>query len=136
MCDDVEVVRSAYAAFARRDFAALLTLFDPDVELVHPPGSCLSGTHRGMEAALARFLVLLPTSRERLDTHPEEIRPAGDEIEVSGHHRGRNARGEAFEIPFVHTWTLREGFVVRLRSQVDAERFARVVGIADEPVPR
>src|SRR5262245_3854562 len=124
------VVERAYDAFARRDFATLLTLLDPDVELEHPPGSRLSGTHRGYDEVLARFLVLLPLDPRQLDTRPEQFRRRGTEVVVRGHHHGRNVRGEVFEIPFVHVWTLNEGFVVRVRSEVDAQRFASVVDIS------
>jgi ketosteroid isomerase-like protein len=39
---------------------------------------------------------------------------------VLGHHRGVNATVvQAFEVPFAHVWTMKDGLAIRFRSYVD-----------------
>ena len=46
---DVEIVRSIYEAFNRREWDAVFRDTAPDVELTTPPGGPNSGTYRGRE---------------------------------------------------------------------------------------
>jgi ketosteroid isomerase-like protein len=124
---DLDVVRRAYAAFARRDFAALLTLLDPDIEWESPEGTSVSGVFRGHEGVLAGLFVRLPDRREQFDIEPEKFLQDDDEVVVLGHHRGQGVDGLPYEIPFCHVWTLRQGFAVHFRSCVDAHRLGRSV---------
>ena len=46
---NVDVVRSIYAAWARRDFGSV-EWADPEIEYVNPPGAIEPGTRRGVVA--------------------------------------------------------------------------------------
>jgi ketosteroid isomerase-like protein len=56
--NNAAVVRSAYAAFARRDLASALALMDPNVEWIQPDVLPWGGVYRGPDQ-LARFFATL-----------------------------------------------------------------------------
>jgi uncharacterized protein len=128
--DDVELLRRAYAAFARRDLPAMLDVLDPGIEWVDPPGLAAgSGVHRGHEAVLADVLDRLPRDPADFVVEPEEFLDAGENVVVLGHYDVRNARGgDALAVPFAHVWTMRAGFAVRFRSYPDTARLLELLG--------
>src|SRR4051812_40081322 len=79
--DNVDVLRNAYAAFARRDIDAVLSNLDENVEwttpIMLPSGATYHG-HRGVRA----FLEGLSAAWERVAVEPEEFIDAGDTIVV------------------------------------------------------
>jgi uncharacterized protein len=118
---DVGLVRKAYEAFARRDLPALLDLFHPEIEWTEPAGSGrFAGTRVGHLTTLGEVLMRLPEDAREFQPEPEEFLDAGENVVVLGHHRGVKAStGDAFEVPFAHVWTMRDGLAVRFRSYVD-----------------
>lgn len=119
MQGDVEVLRTAYDAFARRDLGAVLDALDPEIEWTIPEGARFAGgTHRGHVEALASILMAPHEDLDAFSTEPEEFLDCGPTVVVLGCHRGSHD-GRAFEIPFAHVWTLAGGLCTRCRSYVD-----------------
>ena len=52
---ETEAVRQWYAALNRGDVAAMLKIFDPQIERVEPPGFPSSGIYRGIPAVQEQF---------------------------------------------------------------------------------
>jgi len=130
--DDVALIRAAYAAFGRRDLSALLDVLDPAIEWVVPSGAGpLAGVHRGHEDVLERMFLRLPDDQSRLSAEPDEFLPVGERVIVFGHHRGRSAAdGLPFSIPFVHVWTMRDGYAIRYQPYFDTSAFkAAIFGV-------
>jgi len=129
MDDDVAVIAAVYRAFGRRDLPALLDLFDPDIEWIVPAGAGpLAGVHRGHDDVLERMFLRLPDDPAQLVADPDEFLAAGDRVIVFGHHRGRSRRdGVSFSIPFVHVWTMRDGYAVRYEPYFDTAAFKTAV---------
>jgi hypothetical protein len=121
MNPDIDLLRGAYAAFARRDLPALLDAFHPEIEWVEPAGlGPFAGTRVGYIDTLGEVLTRLPENASEFRADAEEFLDAGDRIVVLGHHRGVNAAmGQAFEVPFAHVWTMKDGLAIRFRSYVD-----------------
>jgi uncharacterized protein len=126
---NVATVEAAYRAFGRRDLPALLDVLDPEIDWVVPAGAGpVAGSHRGHEDVLEHMFLLLPEDTGRLSAEPDEFLPAGDRVIVLGHHRGRSAvDGQPFVIPFVHVWTLREGYAVRYQPYFDTAAFRAAI---------
>jgi uncharacterized protein len=127
--EDVELLRNAYAAFARRDFPALLDVLAPDIEWVEPAGADgIAGTHRGYEEVLRGVLHKVPACPDVFRVEPEEFLDAGDQVIVLGHHRGpAEGDGRSFAIPFAHVWTLSDGWAVRFRAYFDTAKFVEAL---------
>lgn len=116
--DNVELVRSGYRAYARRDFPGVFALLHRDVEIYQTELLPWGGTYRGHEQAREFFRRL----NEHTEGQPEpaEFISAGADVVASGRLRGRaRATGRAFDLSIVHLWTVREGLIVRFAAYID-----------------
>lgn len=114
----VEVVRHIYDAVARSDPAAVLALYDPEVEVdgSRLPESRLvgSGVSRGHEA-LRRMTREWSEAWERFEDHCEELIDAEEHVISVVTRRGRGrASGAETSTRRAGLWTVRDGKVVRV----------------------
>ena len=116
-----EVLRRAYEALTRRDFAALDELADPDLEMDLSERVLNPATYRGAEGLL-QFLGEIDELWEWMRIEVERVLERGDEllavllVTVKG-------RGSGVEIEsrIAQRWTLRDGKLRRMYLYVDAE---------------
>lgn len=106
--DNATRTRQGYEAFAAGDVAAVLALFDPEIVWT-TPDSLRDGGRRSGPSAVGAFFAMLPELYAELAVQPETFVDGGDTVVVLGRHRGRTHGGTAFDIPFVHVWTWRDG---------------------------
>jgi ketosteroid isomerase-like protein len=107
---DVEVVRSAWEAFARHDNAAIFPLYDPDVEI-----NFEDRVYRGLDGVREFFSDWL-TTWDEYGSEVEEWIDAGDNVVALLHAWARGKQsGVPVEERAAHVWTLREGKLWRLR---------------------
>jgi ketosteroid isomerase-like protein len=79
--DNVERLRKAYEAMARRDIAAVLPLLDPNVEVHDRPEAPDPRTYHGHEGAAAALDVSFDAF-EAFTLTPERFYDAGDRVVV------------------------------------------------------
>jgi ketosteroid isomerase-like protein len=127
--ENVEIVRRVFEASARRDRAAVLALYDPEIELdlSRIPLAGLTGraTYLGHEGLRSMFRDWYEAF-EQYEEECEELIDAGEHViaVVTGRGRGRASGTDVEWRPIVLVWTLREGRVVRLVwFQTRAEAF-------------
>ena len=70
-------VREAYARYSQGDFAGLLELFDPDIEVYVAPPNIESGTYRGHNEYL-RLVQRWGENWDEMRTEPKAIEMKGD----------------------------------------------------------
>jgi ketosteroid isomerase-like protein len=127
MSDNVELVRRGYEAFARRDFAAMMAMFDPGIEVVQTELLPWGGVHRGLAGAQTFFGLVV----QHLDATPEPAAyiPAGSDVVVVGRLRGTaRASGKRIDLDIVHVWTVRDGRAVRFMAYVDTPSMLEALG--------
>ena len=112
--DFTEVVRGAYAAFARRDFDFLEAHSDTELEIVEPaslPGATTYHGIAGLHAAIDNWA----GQWDEFDVEIERVIPAGRErVIVLARHSGRGkASGAEVELRNVNVYTGRDGKVIR-----------------------
>jgi ketosteroid isomerase-like protein len=115
---NVELIRSVYAAYERRDFAYVFARVGSDLEIVQTTDLPWGGVHRGVEGAQAFFAKIA----EHVDAlpHAETLIPAGDDVAVVGRLRGKAKKsGAEIDIPIVHVWTVRDGKFVKFQAWID-----------------
>ena len=113
-----ELVRSIYDAYARRDLAAALSPFSPEVEYVQTDLLPWGGQYRGLEGVQTSLGKLLEQVDSRVEV--EEIVSAGDHVIVIGRTRGKaRSSGAAFDVRAVHVWTVVDGSVRRFEAYID-----------------
>lgn len=126
--EDVKVVRRAYAAFGRRDLAAVLDTLHADVVwrvAESTPG--IGGIHRGHDAVMD-VLCAAPPDPSAFRSEPDDLLANGDRVIVLGHHRARSPRdGGEMTIPFVHVWTMRDGVAVGFDGYSDSPRLGEAL---------
>lgn len=126
---DVETVRSAYDAFNRKDIAAVLAVYDPEIEWTEAGGGrSPSGTFRGPENVANQVFAAVPQNFDDFGAEPEQVIDAGDHIVVVGRFRGKAKSGATLDAPFVHVQRMRNGKIVSFRNFVEASAWAKAWG--------
>jgi hypothetical protein len=118
---NVDVVRSSYAAFGRGDIAALLDTLDPNVEWITPGPADLpsAGTRRGREA-VREFFTTIDSLFEFLAFEPTTFIAEGDHVVVMGTDRLKvKATGGIADEAWAHHMTVRGGKIVAFREYLD-----------------
>jgi uncharacterized protein len=112
------VVRSVYDAYARRDVAAVLSAFAPDVVFVQTDLLPWGGRYEGIEGAQASIGKLFAHVDSKVEI--EETVSAGDHVVVIGRTRGTTrTTGAEFDIRVVHVWTVVNGRILRFEAYID-----------------
>ncbi|MGH2978916.1 MAG: nuclear transport factor 2 family protein [Solirubrobacterales bacterium] len=104
-------------------------LAHPDVEYVNPSDAVEAGTRRGVDAVIAALEDTI-ASFEWMEHKPLELFDAGDQVVASVRFRARGAAsGVEVEQNEAHTWTFREGKIVRLEWGRDLNAALEAVGL-------
>lgn len=129
---NVEMVRYVYESrLIDQDPEELLKLAAPEIEYVNPPYAVEPGVRRGLgpvARAMRRFAEVWEESRHEL----QELYDCGDRVvaAVSWHIRGRGSERELVNRE-AHTWTFREGRIVRFEWGQDLGQALKAAGFAD-----
>ena len=118
--ENVEIVRSAYAALAEEGVEAVLAFADPEFEATTPPSLATEpGTYRGHEG-VRRWFGSFGGAMEGIYFEGQEFTSVGDKVlvDTTMHARGRATGIETEQRAFV-VWTLREGLVTRAETFVE-----------------
>jgi ketosteroid isomerase-like protein len=118
--ENVEIVRSAYAALAEEGVEAVLAFADPEFEGTTPPSLASEpDTYRGHEG-VRRWFGSFGDAMEGVYFEGQEFTAVGDKVLVDTklHARGRTTGIETQQRAFV-VWTLREGLVTRAETFVE-----------------
>ncbi|MGA8925657.1 MAG: nuclear transport factor 2 family protein [Solirubrobacterales bacterium] len=112
--ENVEIVRSIYEAFNRRDWDAGFATSAPDTELITPPG-IRGGTYRGREE-IQGYIEEFLTAFDEWSVLPEEFAESGDQVvavlRLRAQPKGSNAE---IDIRTGQLWTLRDGKTLSCR---------------------
>ena len=131
--DNVALVRSGYDAFARGDIDAVLGLFDAGIRW-YTPDSVEFGGHYTGPAGVGEFFSTLPSHYAELRVEPSAFIDRADTVVAMGHHRGTSAAGVAFDLPWVHVWTLSNGSVTSFTEHFDTVKMNAVLGLVPQRV--
>ena len=118
MSQRTQLVSDMYAAFERRDVAAVLRGLDADITLAQTSMLPWGGTYRGTAGA-ASFFQKITTS---VDTKiiAEELIEAGETVVAVARTRGRVRSNDVrFDVRAVHVWTIRDGKVAAIEFYTD-----------------
>jgi ketosteroid isomerase-like protein len=130
--ENVEIVRSAYAALAEQGVEAVLPLIDPRFETTTPSSLASEpDTYRGHQG-VRRFFDSFGDAMEGVYFEGQEFTAVGDKVLVDTllHARGRATGIETEQRAFL-VWTLREGMATRLETFAEKERALEAVGLSE-----
>ena len=121
---DIELVEAIYAAMAKRDFARLFELLDPDVVITQDPRLPWGGRYEGHEG-FATFGLALTGNIDSTVTIEAIFEADGDIVQMGRTSGVVRANDVAFELPEVHRWTIRDGLAVAGHFSIDTPAMLR-----------
>jgi hypothetical protein len=138
MADNVALVRGAYEAFANGDVAAVLALFDEQIEwheaehVTYWPGGAFVGPQAVLEGVIAR----IPQDFDGFRIDIERITGCGDTVLVEArYHATSKATGKPLDAQVAHVWDFRDGKVHHWQQYTDTWQFAEVTGVTPALAP-
>jgi ketosteroid isomerase-like protein len=122
--ENIQTVKSFFAAMGSGDRKALLALVAEDIEWIIPGEDWpLAGTHLG-HAGLVDLLEMASNSMET-STEPREFVAQGDRVMVVGFATGKiKATNKTFEDNWIFAITVRDGKLASIREYVDTQALA------------
>ena len=127
-----EIVREAWAAFARNDVEAALALIHPDA-IVVPFGAAMEGrSYSGHDGVRDWFLNDIGSSWRQFEAEAREFRRVGDKLVVYGrwHARGRDS-GVGLEVDATWVVEIRDGKIAYWQTFTDQNEAHRFAGLRE-----
>jgi uncharacterized protein len=115
---NTELLLEVFRAVEERDGAALVRLYDSEVEFEEAPTLPYGGTHRGFDAVIAQHLAYLrawdglQTASER-NLDPRVVAASRDEVVVLWHQKGVDPGGTRLDSPVLGLYRVRDGKLAR-----------------------
>jgi len=127
--ENVEVVRTMWEAFLRRDFDKALSRFHPDVEWdgTNLPDGKISHGHEAILDHTARWA----GQWESWTVELGEFLDAGDDVVVFIRERGRSKSGIDMDERHAEIYTVKAGTIVRRRGFSDTNEALEAVGLRE-----
>ena len=129
--ENVEIVRRAYEAFARRDDAGAFDLYAADIEwdLSRAGAYGIGGVYHGHDGVRQSFRELL-AAFSVIDFAVEGIIEAGDHVVATIHERYLG-RKSAVDVDRRHyaVWTLRDGKITRMCAYLERAEALEAAGL-------
>jgi uncharacterized protein len=126
--DNEKRVRAFYEATVPGHRESLRGLQSPQVVYDMPKGMPIGCGHfQGLQDVLERFLTSFYAA---LDVHfiAEEFIAQGDEVVALGRIQGKTRKGGVpVDVPFAHVWTVRGGYLQRMRAFTDTALLAQAL---------
>ena len=130
MSENVELVRTVYDAFNRRDWGEAFRFADPDFEFSIQRGPN-AGVHRGREEVQG-MLEDQASAFDRWEIEPEEFFERDDLVVAFVKFLLRPKDSDAeFEIRIGTLWTIRDGTVVSADGFPEREEALKAAGLAE-----
>lgn len=124
--DNVQTLRSAYEAFARRDIPSVMAAFHEDIEWHEPDSVPWGGEFHGQDG-VGQFFDQLGQYWRELTVEPEEFIDAGDTVVVPIRLTGTGAGGPS-ESASLHLWRMRDGKAASFTEYPDTARALQATG--------
>ncbi len=115
---NVDLIRRAYEAMARKDIPAIFGMLAPEAEISQSTDLPWGGRYRG-PGEIQRFFALLT---QAIDSRPEPAYfiDSGDHVVCVGRTVGTSrVSGKPFDVPVVHVWTIRDARIGRFEAYID-----------------
>lgn len=126
--ENERLVRAFYEATVPGHRAPLRGLQAPHVGYDLPEGMPVGSSHfEGLEDVTERFLTSFYRAFD-VGFFAEEFIAAGEQVVAIGRIEGKTRKAAVpVNVPFVHVWTVREGYLQRLRAFTDTALLARAL---------
>jgi uncharacterized protein len=126
--DNVDLIETSWAAWAKGDVEAAAAIFAPEGEIHTPDTLPWGGTYIGPEGMQA-FLDALAKNFSQFKSTPVKVLGADDDhVVVVAESRGRTKKGGNFEATVVWVYKLRDGQVQSAQAFTDTADLLEKLG--------
>lgn len=125
------VVDTAYAAFAQGDMDGFAGLMAPDIVWNEAEGNPYAdlNPYIGPDAVMSDLMTRLVSEWGDISVTPQEFVVDGDRVVVFGRYTETwKASGTRIDIPFVHSWTVRDGKLAAFQQYTDTAALVETMG--------
>ena len=120
MSTHLDLVRSAYEAFAVGDIPAVLELLSPEIHWTEAEGGPYGGVSIGRDAVLENVFMKLGSEWDGFAAIPAEFIADGATVVALGEYSGTyKATGKSFRAPFAHVWKFTNGKAATFQQYTD-----------------
>lgn len=123
---NLQFIKDAYAAFARKDIGTVLNSLTEDVEWICPGEGAnpLGGVYHGREG-VAHFFQRLDETTELTHFEPREMVSQGDLVIALGRSKARmKSTNRTVDVNWAMAFTFRDGKVAQYREYTDTAALA------------
>lgn len=124
------VVTTVYEAFAVGDIAQVTSAMAPDIDWREAQGNPYADNNPyiGPDAVVSGVFMRLGGEWDGFSAIPAEYVTNGDRVVVFGNYGGTyKATGKALDVPFVHSWTVKDGKIVAFQQYTDTAQMVAVM---------
>ena len=115
---NIDLVKSLYEAFGRRDVAAIFGMIDSSIEIHQTELLPWGGQYKGSQGLQTFFAKLMGYVDSQLAA--DRFLDAGDDVVMIGRTHGKTrAKETPFDVTAIHIWTVRGGKIVGFHSYID-----------------
>ena len=123
MATNKEIIRDAYASFAKGDIPAALSAFADDILWVEPDGYPIGGTYVGPQAVVEGVFMRLAEIGDEFAVVPEQFVADGDTVVALGHLAWKHkTTGAPALVKTAHVWTFEGGKAASFLQHIDTVR--------------
>lgn len=118
----LEAVETVYAGFAAGDIALATSVMAADIDWREAQGNPYAdkNPYIGPDAVVTGLFARLGGEWEGFTAAPEEFVTEGGRVVVFGQYGGTyRATGKSLDAPFVHSWTVADGKIVKFEQFTD-----------------
>ena len=120
MSQITEIIRGAYAAFAKGDIPTVLGALAANVIWIEAEGGPYGGTYVGPNAVLENVFMKIGGEWDAYAAVPDEFIANDNTVVALGNYSGKyKATGKSFTAPFVHVWKFLDGKVISFQQHTD-----------------
>jgi ketosteroid isomerase-like protein len=124
---DIEIVKRVYLAFEAQDLDGVLALSDPQCVITQDPLLPWGGRFVGHDGVTAFALALIGTTDSAVTE--QSLFEADGQVIQCGRTRGTvRSNGNAFDVPEVHVWKVRDEKVIEAHFAIDTPAMLVALG--------
>jgi ketosteroid isomerase-like protein len=123
MKTNLEIIKTIYQGDAEQNIRNLQAILAPQFEWREAAGFPYTGTFHSFEEVMTRLFAHLAGDWNGFRADVEKFYDAGETIIAAGFYRGIYKKtNRPMEAAFAHTWTLKEGKIVKYMQCADTKK--------------
>ncbi len=127
--NNLDLVKSVYAAFSAGDVPKVLGAMHPQIQWTETAGYKYGGVYRSPQAVVEHVFAKIPEDFESFSIDVERLLDAGNRVIMQGHYVAKGkATGNSVRAAVAHVLEISDGKIVRFDQYVDSATINPIIG--------